>query len=644
MTTVRDLVLSLLSPTPDDETIKRVHNYGLTTDEQGRRVPKREEQLELVDVVPLLLAAATSSTNQAARAAAFRALGNGLVKSLNDPELAALADEVVQFGAIDASVEALDLAKAASIQSCVRREASRFLNNIAALPSFHAQLREGNTVGAMVKHVARFGTKEEEADVIGMCVGGLSYMCFRPENKDALLESGVVEALLPIANSKSTKHKFVRAMLGVASLVGEEEKHPALKASTELVESITHALQAALKQQPYPEGSNTYNVPENVLLGVYCLAGNENNKVLLAKSGALDICACVLEEDSAPFELRVLAARTLRRLGFNGDNAAAMAARPGFRALLHTLRSSDSQLASQADGLLWQMDESKRQSQAEIAKPQPAGTEQQVMLSYCWANQDIVLNVRSFLKANGIHTWMDVDEMAGSTLEAMSRAVETSQVILVFFSKPYKNSTNCRTEAEYAYQLKKTIVPVRVDGYQPDGWLGAMLGTKLWYDVRDPATREETMGRMMREVLYRMRQDAGDAAPPAAAPRISPQITLKSAAAHEQAGSTAPGGYQAMSNATYAQPLPAHVFATTFWGREDIDTWLKDNDCSEFSSLLSHVEGAGFTALLASAGRDGPVALCECMQRIFRVKRRPETLLKLAFRLFAFATQPDTAA
>ena len=37
----------------------------------------------------------------------------------------------------------------------------------------------------------------------------------------------------------------------------------------------------------------------------------------------------------------------------------------------------------------------------------------------------------------------------------MSHAVETSEVILVFFSKAYKNSTNCRTEAEYAYQLRK---------------------------------------------------------------------------------------------------------------------------------------------------------------------------------------------
>ena len=39
------------------------------------------------------------------------------------------------------------------------------------------------------------------------------------------------------------------------------------------------------------------------------------------------------------------------------------------------------------------------------------------------------------------------------------------------------------TEAEYAYNLKKTLIPILVeDGYKPDGWLGLLLGTKLYYN------------------------------------------------------------------------------------------------------------------------------------------------------------------
>ena len=43
-------------------------------------------------------------------------------------------------------------------------------------------------------------------------------------------------------------------------------------------------------------------------------------------------------------------------------------------------------------------------------------SDQQVMLSYCWSDQQLVLQTRKFLQANGIRTWMDVDEMAGSTV------------------------------------------------------------------------------------------------------------------------------------------------------------------------------------------------------------------------------------
>ena len=39
------------------------------------------------------------------------------------------------------------------------------------------------------------------------------------------------------------------------------------------------------------------------------------------------------------------------------------------------------------------------------------------------------------------------------------------------------------TEAEYAFQKRKTIIPlISQRGYRPDGWLGLILGTKLFYD------------------------------------------------------------------------------------------------------------------------------------------------------------------
>lgn len=40
----------------------------------------------------------------------------------------------------------------------------------------------------------------------------------------------------------------------------------------------------------------------------------------------------------------------------------------------------------------------------------------------------------------GYQTWMDVDKMSGSTLEAMAKAVEGSATVLVCVSKKYKES------------------------------------------------------------------------------------------------------------------------------------------------------------------------------------------------------------
>lgn len=44
----------------------------------------------------------------------------------------------------------------------------------------------------------------------------------------------------------------------------------------------------------------------------------------------------------------------------------------------------------------------------------------------------------------------------------------------------------CRTEAEYAFQQRKKIVPLIMEsGYRPTGWLGALIGTRLYFDLSD---------------------------------------------------------------------------------------------------------------------------------------------------------------
>lgn len=50
-------------------------------------------------------------------------------------------------------------------------------------------------------------------------------------------------------------------------------------------------------------------------------------------------------------------------------------------------------------------------------------------------------------------------------------------------SETYKRSANCKSEAEYAFNRKKHIVPIKMKkDYVPDGWLGFILGTRMYID------------------------------------------------------------------------------------------------------------------------------------------------------------------
>ncbi|PNH02769.1 hypothetical protein TSOC_011218, partial [Tetrabaena socialis] len=124
-----------------------------------------------------------------------------------------------------------------------------------------------------------------------------------------------------------------------------------------------------------------------------------------------------------------------------------------------------------------------------------------VMLSYEWGCQQSVMLIKSELQKAGYQTWMDIDKMSGSTLEAMAKAVEDSAAVLVCVSKRYKESQACRTEAEYAFQQRKKIVPVLMEAdYKPTGWLGALMGTRLYFNMADPRQISGKMGSLMKEL------------------------------------------------------------------------------------------------------------------------------------------------
>lgn len=80
-----------------------------------------------------------------------------------------------------------------------------------------------------------------------------------------------------------------------------------------------------------------------------------------------------------------------------------------------------------------------------VLEIEPVKPQTHIMISYQWDVQETLIKVKNKLQQSGFNVWMDLEQMGGSTLEAMARAVENSSVVLVCVSQKYKESANCRS-------------------------------------------------------------------------------------------------------------------------------------------------------------------------------------------------------
>ena len=68
-------------------------------------------------------------------------------------------------------------------------------------------------------------------------------------------------------------------------------------------------------------------------------------------------------------------------------------------------------------------------------------------------------------------------------MSAMADAVENSEFVIMCMSDSYKQSAYCQAEAEYAFKCRRRLLPlVMRQGYKPDGWLGFMMGSRIYVD------------------------------------------------------------------------------------------------------------------------------------------------------------------
>ena len=95
-----------------------------------------------------------------------------------------------------------------------------------------------------------------------------------------------------------------------------------------------------------------------------------------------------------------------------------------------------------------------------------------IFISYNTLSRITCLQIKSFLETLGHKVWIDTEDIHGSSIDAMAKGIEASWCVLICMTSKYKESNNCRSEAEYVLQIKKPFIPLILEkSYKPDGWL-----------------------------------------------------------------------------------------------------------------------------------------------------------------------------
>lgn len=189
---------------------------------------------------------------------------------------------------------------------------------------------------------------------------------------------------------------------------------------------------------------------------------------------------------------------------------------------------------------------------------QSSDAKRYIMLSYNWEQQETVRIIKDAMKSERLETWFDEENMpAGSLLESMGQAIDDASLVCIFFSDGYKKSPNCRTEAEYAYKKRKSMLFVKAQpNYVAEGWLGTLLGMELYYDITGDFFKSGTQ-KLIQSIHTRLGENLPSA------------FTKGDIVSHHDTKLNAP------SKGVCEPALQAKAEKCNPWGTEDVSKWLQ---------------------------------------------------------------------
>jgi hypothetical protein len=106
-----------------------------------------------------------------------------------------------------------------------------------------------------------------------------------------------------------------------------------------------------------------------------------------------------------------------------------------------------------AKGIIWSIENIENLKENEVNFER----KKHVMISYNRDSRNLCLTMKRELEKLGFKVWIDIDEIHGSSLEAMANAIEESKCVLICMTEKYKQSPNCRAVSILTLFLENTL-------------------------------------------------------------------------------------------------------------------------------------------------------------------------------------------
>ncbi|KAL3892356.1 hypothetical protein ACJMK2_004569 [Sinanodonta woodiana] len=205
-----------------------------------------------------------------------------------------------------------------------------------------------------------------------------------------------------------------------------------------------------------------------------------------------------------------------------------------------------------------------------------------VMISYNWGHQKELIKISDILREKGFPVWMDIKNMGGSTLQDMAEAVENASVVLVCFSRKYKDSPNCRAEGEYAFEERKEIIPLKMEAdYKRDGWLAMVITGKKFIDFTGKYPFEKKIEELCQRLASRVANEDSELI------KIQTKKNTTTTTITKKAYDVIDGGPVIETSRTISYSAPeTYVTSMRKWTSTDVDNWINKHSLPSNCSYL----------------------------------------------------------